>query len=66
MAEADAHGHGTHAHEGETRRDFIMLLGNAMAVVGGAAFVWPLINSLSPAADTPAASTTEVLSPIHI
>ena len=26
MAEADAHGHG-----GETRRDFILLLGNAMA-----------------------------------
>ena len=58
MADADAHGHGS--HEGETRRDFITLLGNAMAVVGGAAFAWPLINSLSPAADTLAASTTEV------
>ena len=60
MAEAEAHGHG-----GETRRDFILLLGNAMAVVGAAAFAWPLINSLSPAADTKAASTTEVdLAPI--
>ena len=60
MAEAEAHGHG-----GETRRDFIILLGNAMAVVGAAAFTWPLINSLSPAADTKAASTTEVdLAPI--
>jgi ubiquinol-cytochrome c reductase iron-sulfur subunit len=58
MAEADAHG-------GETRRDFILLLGNAMAVVGAAALAWPLIDSLSPAADTKAASTTEVdLSPI--
>ena len=60
MAEAEAHGHG-----GETRRDFILLLGNAMAVVGAAAFAWPLIDSLSPAADTKAASSTEVdLSPI--
>jgi ubiquinol-cytochrome c reductase iron-sulfur subunit len=70
MADADAHGHdsdarGGHSHEGATRRDFIMLLGNAMAVVGGAAFAWPLINSLSPAADTLAASTTEVdLAPV--
>ena len=60
MAEAEAHGHG-----GETRRYFIVLLGNAMAVVGAAAFTWPLIDSLSPAADTKAASTTEVdLAPI--
>ena len=55
MADAEAPGHG-----GETRRDFILLLGNAMAVVGGAAFVLPLIDSLSPAADTKAASTTEI------
>ncbi|MCW5774653.1 MAG: ubiquinol-cytochrome c reductase iron-sulfur subunit [Rhodospirillaceae bacterium] len=55
MAEAEAHG-----ESGETRRDFILLLGNAMAVVGAAAVAWPLIDSLSPAADTLAASTTEV------
>ncbi len=60
MADAEAHGHG-----GETRRDFILLLGNAMAVVGVGALAWPLIDSLSPAADTKAASTTEVdLAPI--
>jgi ubiquinol-cytochrome c reductase iron-sulfur subunit len=60
MAEAEAHGHG-----GETRRDFIYLLGTTMAAVGGAAFAWPLIDSLSPAADTKAASTTEVdLAPV--
>jgi ubiquinol-cytochrome c reductase iron-sulfur subunit len=58
MAEAEAHG-------GETRRDFIYLLGSAVGVVGAAAFVWPLIDSLSPAADTLAAATTEVdLAPI--
>jgi len=55
MAEAQAHG-----HDGETRRDFIFLLGNTMAVVGAAAFAWPLIDSLAPAADTKAASTTEI------
>ena len=55
MAEAEAHGHG-----GETRRDFIYLLGGAMGAIGAAAFAWPLIDSLSPAADTKAASTTEV------
>ncbi len=55
MAEAEAHG-----HDGETRRDFIYLLGGAMGAVGAAAFAWPLIDSLSPAADTKAASTTEV------
>ena len=33
MAEAEAHGHG-----GETRRDFIYLLGGAMNAVGAAAF----------------------------
>ena len=55
MAEAEAHG-----HDGETRRDFIFLLGSATAVVGAAAFAWPLIDSLSPAADTKAASTAEV------
>jgi ubiquinol-cytochrome c reductase iron-sulfur subunit len=62
MAEAEAHG-----ESGETRRDFILLLGSAMAVVGAGAFAWPLIDSLSPAADTLAASTTEVdLSPIQV
>jgi ubiquinol-cytochrome c reductase iron-sulfur subunit len=60
MAEAEAHG-----HDGETRRDFIFLLGSAMSVVGAAAFAWPLIDSLSPAADTKAVSTTEVdLAPV--
>jgi ubiquinol-cytochrome c reductase iron-sulfur subunit len=60
MADAEAHGHG-----GETRRDFILLLGNAMAVVGAGAFAWPLIDSLAPAADTKAVSTVDVdLAPV--
>jgi len=61
MAEADSHG-----HDGETRRDFIQLLGTAMTAVGAGAFAWPLIDSLSPAADTLAASTTEIdLAPVQ-
>ncbi len=54
-------------HDGETRRDFLYLLGTAMTVVGTGAFAWPLIDSMSPAADTRAASTVEIdLSPIKV
>jgi ubiquinol-cytochrome c reductase iron-sulfur subunit len=65
MAAAGTSHGAAHGDEGESRRDFIFLLGGAMTAVGGAAFAWPLLNSLSPAADTLAASTTEVdLAPI--
>ncbi len=48
------------------KRDFLILAGNTMAGVGAACFVWPLINSLNPAADTLALATTEVdLAPIQ-
>ncbi len=64
MAVAERAGPG---HDGETRRDFLTLLGSAMTVVGGAAFAWPMIDSMSPAADTRAASTVEIdLSPIKV
>lgn len=46
--------------EGETRRDFIVLAANSAAALGAAAAVWPLVDSLNPAADTRALSTTEV------
>jgi ubiquinol-cytochrome c reductase iron-sulfur subunit len=63
MATVDAPG--APAHGGETRRDFLILLGGAMTAVGAAALAWPMIDSMSPAADTRAASTTEVdLAPI--
>ena len=56
-----SHGHG---HDGETRRDFLTLTATALGVVGAAAAIWPFIDSLNPAADTLALSTTEVdLSP---
>ena len=48
-----------------TRRDFMMLTAGAMAAVGGAATVWPLIDSMNPAADVLAMSSIEVdLSPV--
>ncbi len=48
-----------HANPGETagarRRDFLLLAAGAVAGVGAATAVWPLIDSLNPAADTIAA-----------
>ncbi len=48
------------AATGETRRDFLTLAAGAMGAVGAAAFIWPFINSLNPAADTLALASTEV------
>jgi len=55
------------AEGGETRRDFLYLTAGAMGAVGAASFAWPFIDSLNPAADTLALSTTEVdLTPIEV
>src|SRR3954468_24073190 len=48
------------AHAGETRRDFLILTAGAIGAVGVAAAIWPFIDSLNPARDTLALSTTEV------
>jgi ubiquinol-cytochrome c reductase iron-sulfur subunit len=49
----------------QTRREFLYLAAGAMAGVGGAAAVWPMIHSLNPAADTLALATAEVdLAPV--
>lgn len=51
--------------DGETRRDFLYLTAGAFGAVGTACFAWPFLDSMNPAADTLAMSTTEVdLSPI--
>ncbi len=56
-----------HASDGETRRDFLYLLAGGMGVVGTAAAVWPLIDSMNPAADVLALASTEVdLSPMAV
>src|SRR6516225_8040110 len=57
----------TGPHTGETRRDFLILTASAVGVVGAAATIWPFIDSLNPARDTLALSTTEVdLAPVQV
>lgn len=46
--------------DGTSRRDFLAYTAGAMGVVGAACAAWPMINSMNPAADTLAMSTTEV------
>ncbi len=67
MAESVSAGdHGGLHGEEETRRDFLFLATGAVGVVGAAAAVWPLIDSMNPSADVLALSSTEVdLSPIE-
>lgn len=52
--------HNNSNQEGETRRDFLQLATTAMVGVGGALCVWPIINSMNPAADTLALSSIKV------
>jgi ubiquinol-cytochrome c reductase iron-sulfur subunit len=53
--------------EAETRRDFLYLTAGAMAAVGTAAAVWPLIDSMNPAADVRALVSVEVdLEPLEV
>ncbi len=53
--------------EAETRRDFLYLTAGAMAAVGTAAAVWPLIDSMNPAADVRALTSVEVdLEPLEV
>jgi ubiquinol-cytochrome c reductase iron-sulfur subunit len=59
-----SHGHG---HGGETRRDFLLLTASALGAVGVASAIWPFIDSLNPAKDTLALSTTDVdLAPVQV
>jgi len=52
---------------GETRRDFLYLATGAVGAAGVAAAVWPLIDSMNPAADVLALSSTEVdIAPIAV
>ncbi len=63
---ADTEGAAPDGGDGETRRDFLMLTTGAFAAVGAGFAAWPLIQQMNPAADTLAASTTEVdLGPIE-
>ena len=63
---AESEGTAPDSGGGGTRRDFLDLLTTGFAVVGVAGAAWPLIQQMNPAADTLAASTTEVdLAPIE-
>ena len=41
--------------DGETRRDFLLLVSGALGVVGAATAIWPFIDSMNPSADVIAA-----------
>src|SRR5580658_9576363 len=57
----------TTGHGGENRRDFLILTAAALGGVGVASTIWPFVDSLNPAADTLALSTTEVdLAPVQV
>ncbi|NVK18638.1 MAG: ubiquinol-cytochrome c reductase iron-sulfur subunit [Methylocystaceae bacterium] len=45
---------------GESRRDFLLLATSAVGAAGVAGAVWPFVDSMNPAADVLALSTTEV------
>ena len=66
MADTAHSGTGT-GHEDESRRDFLILTAGALGAVATAVVVWPFIDSLNPARDTLAESTTEAdLAPIQV
>lgn len=46
--------------ENESKRDFLVVSTYALAGVGAASFVWPLIDQMNPAADTLALASTEI------
>ena len=51
----------------ESRRDFLVLATGTLAVAGTALAAWPFIDSMNPAADVLAVSTTEMdLGPIEL
>jgi ubiquinol-cytochrome c reductase iron-sulfur subunit len=56
-----------HTHDSATRRDFLTIAASAVTGIGAAIAVWPLIDSMNPAKDTLALSTTEVdLAPVQL
>ena len=59
--------HATATHPGETRRDFLFLSAAAIGGIGVVATIWPFVDTLNPARDTLALSTTEVdLAPVQV
>ena len=46
-------------HEGENRRDFLIVTTTAVGAVGAACVAWPFIDQMNPAADTLALASIE-------
>ena len=46
--------------DGQTRRDFLLYATSAVGVAGTCIALWPFVQSMNPAADTLALSTTDV------
>jgi ubiquinol-cytochrome c reductase iron-sulfur subunit len=46
-------------HEGDSRRDFLMISTTAVGAVGAACVAWPFIDQMNPAADTLALASIE-------
>jgi len=67
MAETTMSAHGAaNPADGSGRRDFLNLSTAAFAAIGVGALVWPFVDSMNPAADVLAVSSTEVdLAPIQ-
>src|SRR5437016_14129661 len=62
-----AQSHVSPGHDGGTRRDFLVLTAAAVGAVGAATTIWPFVDSLNPAKDTLALSTTDVdLAPVQV
>ena len=57
MSEIAARDRSPCAPDGETRRDFLYLATAAVAAVGTAVAVWPLIDSMNPSAEVLALSS---------
>jgi ubiquinol-cytochrome c reductase iron-sulfur subunit len=56
-----------HIHDPASRRDFLVIAASAMAGIGAAITVWPLIDSMNAAKDTLALSSIEVdLTPVQL
>ena len=67
MSETSALEQPQHSQDGDTRRDFLYLVTGAAGAVGTAIAVWPLIDSMNPAADVLALATVEVdLEPVQV
>jgi ubiquinol-cytochrome c reductase iron-sulfur subunit len=67
MAETAPEGEQTTPAEGESRRDFLILAGGAMAAIATIGIAWPLIETMNPSADVLSLASTEIdLSPIAV